>query len=74
MYANDLDAVPEVIRGISTGLIAGGAVGGIFDPAVGGYTMVSEGSASGLVGTVATGNVPFGRGEATQGRQTSVLV
>jgi hypothetical protein len=72
MYEKDLDAVPEVIRGLSTGLIAGGAVGGIFDPAVGGYTMV--GGDGGMSGPMAIGNVPFGRGEATQGRQTSVLV
>jgi hypothetical protein len=73
MWERDLDAVPEVVRGVSTGLIAGGAVGGIFDPVIGG-TMLSNDSGSGLSGSMSIGNVPFGRGEATMGRQTSVLV
>jgi hypothetical protein len=67
-----LDGVPAVVRGISTGLIAGGGLGGVFDPDIGGFTAVSTVTGpSG--GGVATGNVPYTRGEAAMSRQISVL-
>jgi hypothetical protein len=59
MWEKDLDAVPEVVRGISTGMIAGGALGGIFDPA--------QGMTQGSGGAVNVGNVPYGRGEGGNG-------
>jgi hypothetical protein len=68
VYEKDLDAVPEVVRGISTGLIAGGALGGIFDPNPSGFSVLG-GSES---GGVASGNVPFGRGEGRNGHVSVV--
>jgi hypothetical protein len=61
-YRN-IPIVPELIDGVTTGMIAGGAIGGIFDPSPGGYTALSQGnpviSGQGeYYGGVATGNVP----------------
>jgi hypothetical protein len=64
-----IDGVPDFIDAASNGLIAGGAIGGIFvDPAGGGpagtYT---------VIGNVAgQGNVPFARGEARNGHLSVV--
>jgi hypothetical protein len=68
VYEKDLDAVPEVVRGISTGLIVGGAVGGIFDPNPSGYSAMGMAETGG----VASGNVPFGRGEGRNGHMSVV--
>jgi hypothetical protein len=68
IYEKDLDAVPEVVRGISTGLIAGGALGGIFDPAPSGFSVLGMAESGG----VASGNVPFGRGEGRNGHLSVV--
>jgi hypothetical protein len=65
----DLPAVSSIVKGAGAGMIVGGAVGGIFDPLPYGPTGVSSGS--GLMGSIATGNVPFMRGDS--GFRNSVL-
>ena len=50
-----LDSLPDFIDAAANGLIAGGVIGGLFDPA--GYTNIIGG------GRADIGSVPFGRGD-----------
>ena len=69
MWKTDLDAIPEIVRGVGAGLAIGGAIGGIFDPGPGGFTIAAPGPS----GQVASGNVPFFRGDVAGGGRLTVL-
>jgi hypothetical protein len=66
-YYKGLPIVPDFVRGAGIGLLVGGIVGGIFDPAPSGYTIVNPSPVTGQVetGGIATGNVPYARAGST---------
>jgi hypothetical protein len=66
-YYKSIPMLPDLVKGAGIGLLVGGIIGGIFDPAPSGYTAVSPSPVTGQLetGGVATGNVPYGRAGST---------
>ncbi|MGD0645909.1 MAG: hypothetical protein ABSA75_13465 [Candidatus Bathyarchaeia archaeon] len=66
-YYKSLPVVPDVMKGAGIGLLVGGIIGGLFDPAPSGYTITNPSPITGQIetGGIATGNVPYARGGST---------
>jgi hypothetical protein len=56
-----IDGLPDIIDSITNGVIVGGGLGGVFDPAPG-VTMTTPAGPS-LGASIVTGNIPFARAE-----------
>lgn len=64
----DFDAIAEFVDKVTAAIAVGGVVGGIFDPNPSGFSVMGMRESGG----VASGNVPFGRGEGHNGHLSVV--